>query len=98
MRQNGLRVDRFALHPDHFAVGAPGFARLQSPFVLSWNEVFISIINLTTEPPHILNTAIISRLLQFAAGTAMALPAMVFHLLYAQVFVSMWGFTQMRRK
>jgi len=74
----------------------PGFAAAAIyAFVLSWNEVFISaIINLTnrTLPAHILNTAMTSPdYFKFAAGTVMALPAMIFIFFTRKYLMSMWG-------
>ncbi len=74
----------------------PGFAAAAIyAFVLSWNEVFISaIINLTnrTLPAHILNTAMTSPdYFKFAAGTVMAIPAMIFIFFTRKYLMSMWG-------
>ncbi|HIP92758.1 MAG TPA: carbohydrate ABC transporter permease, partial [Thermotoga sp.] len=66
-------------------------------FIMSWNEVFASsILTLTnrTLPAHILNTAMASPdYFKFAAGTIMALPAMVFIFFIRKYLVSMWGIT-----
>ncbi len=64
-------------------------------FIMSWNEVFVaSILTLTnrTLPAHILNTAMTSPdYFKFAAGTLMALPAMVFIFFTRRYLISMWG-------
>ena len=66
-------------------------------FIMSWNEVFASsILTLTnrTLPAHILNTAMASPdYFKFAAGTIMAIPAMVFIFFIRKYLVSMWGIT-----
>lgn len=64
-------------------------------FIMSWNEVFIaSVLTLVnrTLPAHILNTAMTSPdYFKFAAGTVMALPAMVFIFFTRRYLMSMWG-------
>ncbi len=64
-------------------------------FIMSWNEVFVaSILTLTnrTLPAHILNTAMTSPdYFKFAAGTIMAIPAMVFIFFTRRYLISMWG-------
>ena len=64
-------------------------------FIMSWNEVFVaSILTLTnrTLPAHILNTAMTSPdYFKFAAGTIMALPALIFIFFARKYLVSMWG-------
>ena len=64
-------------------------------FIMSWNEVFVaSVLTLTnrTLPAHILNTAMTSPdYFKFAAGTLMALPAMVFIFFTRRYLISMWG-------
>lgn len=64
-------------------------------FIMSWNEVFISSV-LTfvnrTLPAQILNTAMTSPdYFKFAAGTVMAIPAMVFIFFTRKYLMSMWG-------
>ena len=64
-------------------------------FIMSWNEVFVaSILTLTnrTLPAHILNTAMTSPdYFKFAAGTIMAIPAMVFIFFTRKYLITMWG-------
>ncbi|MGQ9855977.1 MAG: carbohydrate ABC transporter permease [Fervidobacterium sp.] len=64
-------------------------------FIMSWNEVFAaSIISITnrTLPAHILSTAMASPdYFKFAAGTIMAVPAMVFIFIIRKYLISMWG-------
>lgn len=74
----------------------PGFAAAAIyAFILSWNEVFISsIVNLAnrTLPAHILNTAMTSPdYFKFAAGTVMAVPALIFIFFTRKYLMSMWG-------
>lgn len=64
-------------------------------FILSWNEVFVAgvltLINRTL-PAHILNTAMQSPdYFKFAAGTVMAVPAMIFIFFTRKYLMSMWG-------
>ncbi|ABV32659.1 MULTISPECIES: carbohydrate ABC transporter permease [Pseudothermotoga] len=64
-------------------------------FIMSWNEVFAaSVLAITdrTLPAHILNTAMASPdYFKFAAGTIMAVPAMVFIFIIRKYLISMWG-------
>jgi len=64
-------------------------------FIMSWNEVFVaSILTLTnrTLPAHILNTAMTSPdYFKFAAGTIMAIPAMIFIFFTRRYLITMWG-------
>ena len=64
-------------------------------FIMSWNEVFVaSVLTLInrTLPAHILNTAMTSPdYFKFAAGTVMAVPAMVFIFFTRKYLMSMWG-------
>jgi multiple sugar transport system permease protein len=64
-------------------------------FIMSWNEVFAaSILSITnrTLPAHILSTAMASPdYFKFAAGTIMAVPAMVFIFIIRKYLISMWG-------
>jgi multiple sugar transport system permease protein len=64
-------------------------------FILSWNEVFVAavltLVNRTL-PAHILNTAMTSPdYFKFAAGTVMAVPAMIFIFFTRKYLMSMWG-------
>lgn len=64
-------------------------------FIMSWNEVFAaSVLAITnrTLPAHILNTAMASPdYFKFAAGTIMAVPALVFIFMIRKYLISMWG-------
>ncbi|MGJ8455694.1 carbohydrate ABC transporter permease [Pseudothermotoga sp. U03pept] len=64
-------------------------------FIMSWNEVFAaSVLAITnrTLPAHILSTAMASPdYFKFAAGTIMAVPAMVFIFIIRKYLISMWG-------
>ena len=64
-------------------------------FIMSWNEVFaasILTISNRTLPTHILSTAMASPdYFKFAAGTVMALPAMVFIFFIRKYLITMWG-------
>jgi len=64
-------------------------------FIMSWNEVFAaSILAITnrTLPAHILNTAMASPdYFKFAAGTIMAVPALIFIFIIRKYLISMWG-------
>ncbi|MEJ5228692.1 MAG: carbohydrate ABC transporter permease [Pseudothermotoga sp.] len=64
-------------------------------FIMSWNEVFAaSVLAITnrTLPAHILSTAMASPdYFKFAAGTIMAVPAMIFIFIIRKYLISMWG-------
>jgi multiple sugar transport system permease protein len=64
-------------------------------FIMSWNEVFaasVLAIKNRTLPAHILNTAMASPdYFKFAAGTIMAVPALVFIFMIRKYLISMWG-------
>ncbi len=64
-------------------------------FIMSWNEVFVAaVLTLTnrTLPAHILNTAMTAPdYFKFAAGTIMAVPAMVFIFFTRKYLISLWG-------
>lgn len=64
-------------------------------FIMSWNEVFVAaVLNLTnrTLPAHILRTAMTAPdYFKFAAGTIMAVPAMVFIFFTRKYLMSLWG-------
>lgn len=64
-------------------------------FIMSWNEVFASSVLAITNrtlPAHILSTAMASPdYFKFAAGTIMAVPALVFIFIIRKYLISMWG-------
>lgn len=64
-------------------------------FIMSWNEVFASSVLAITNrtlPAHILSTAMASPdYFKFAAGTIMAVPALIFIFVIRKYLISMWG-------
>ncbi|HAA85754.1 MAG TPA: sugar ABC transporter permease [Kosmotogaceae bacterium] len=64
-------------------------------FIMSWNEVFVAAILTVgnrTLPAHILNAAMTAPdYFKFAAGTIMAVPAMIFIFFTRKYLMSLWG-------
>ncbi len=64
-------------------------------FIMSWNEIFAaSVLSLQnrTLPAHILATAMASPdYFKYAAGTVMAVPALVFIFFIRKYLISIWG-------